>query len=322
MVMAVIQVCLEVAVSSQFLQFGGFVVYGLSFTLVSSSSVIYWFANMNFKVQTCLLLLCILFFENVRSAKIGSVLVTGANRGLGLEFVRQFSQLEDAPDYIFATYRNESTLQELNKIQLSSKKAQVILIKLDVRFLEQIKAAKEQVEQVVGDRGLNLLINNAGVLEILEFPNLTFESMEFMFRTNTAAPVIVTQVFLPLLQAASRTSNLDGKSVSKAAVIGITSMTSSIQKTGAEFPQDLIVAGYKISKAGFNMAMRIMAAEVTNHDILVCNIEPGWVKTDMGTQDAPLEPSESIGAMIETFGKLDETDQGAFINRFGETFPF
>ncbi|KAG8178604.1 hypothetical protein JTE90_022395 [Oedothorax gibbosus] len=277
---------------------------------------------MNVKVNTCLLLLCILFIENVRSAKIGSVLVTGANRGLGLEFVRQFSQLEDAPDYIFATYRNESTLQELKKIQQSSKQAQVILIKLDVRFLEQIKAAKEQVEQVVGNRGLNLLINNAGVNQILEFPNITYENMEFHFRTNTVGPVIVTQVFLPLLQAASSTSNLDGKSVSKAAVIGITSMTSSIQRTGTEFSQDLIVPGYKISKAGFNMGMRIMSAEVTSHDILVCNIEPGWVKTDMGTPYAPLEPSESIGAMIETFGKLDETYQGAFINRFGERNPF
>ncbi|KAG8178603.1 hypothetical protein JTE90_022394 [Oedothorax gibbosus] len=277
---------------------------------------------MNVKIHICLLLLCILFIENVRSAKIGSVLVTGANRGIGLEFVRQFSQLEHAPDYIFATYRNESTLQELNKIKQSSKQVQVILIKLDVRFLEQIKAAKEQVEQIVGDRGLNLLINNAGVQQEGKFPNITYENMEFLFRTNTAAPVIVTQVFLPLLQAASSSSNLDGKSVSKAAVIGITSMTSSIERTGKEFTQDLIIAGYKISKAGFNMAMRIMSAEVTSHDILVCNIEPLWVKTDMGGPDGPLEPSESIGAMIETFGKLDETYQGAFINRFGERNPF
>lgn len=75
-------------------------------------------------------------------------------------------------------------------------------------------------------------------------------------------------------------------------------------------------------QAGLNMAMRIIAALVKDDELLVVNIEPGWVRTDMGGEMADLSPEESIGDMIRTFGKLNETHHGFYINRFGIMNPY
>ncbi|KAG8178605.1 hypothetical protein JTE90_022396 [Oedothorax gibbosus] len=254
--------------------------------------------------------------------KIGSVLVTGANRGIGLEFVRQFSQLDDAPDFIFATYRSEKTVQELNEIKEKSK-SRMILIKMDVTVLEEIKASKKKIEELVGDRGLNLLINNAGVMRMEGFPNITSDGLEFIFKSNTVSCIMVTQVMFPLLETAASKSGIKGMSMSKAAVLNMTSKTGSIQDTGVKFVEDLIVPGYKISKAALNMGMRIIAAEVKDKNILVVNMCPGWVKTDMGDRNlAEIEPEVSIGDILETLPKLGENHHGSYTDRFGQKYPY
>ncbi|GIY00012.1 hypothetical protein CDAR_79671 [Caerostris darwini] len=80
--------------------------------------------------------------------------------------------------------------------------------------------------------------------------------------------------------------------------------------------------GYSISKAALNMAMRVIACTVKDQGILVVNISPGWVKTDMGTSQAVLEVSESISAMMETMQRLNETHHGSFLDRNGNVIPF
>ncbi|GBM33647.1 hypothetical protein AVEN_203688-1 [Araneus ventricosus] len=128
---------------------------------------------------------------------------------------------------------------------------------------------------------------------------------------------------LPLLERAAQLHGDTGAlSVSKATVLNMASMTGSIANTGVIFRRDLIIPAYKMSKAALNMAMRVFATTVKDRGILVITMCPGWVKTDMGTDKAVLEPEESIGTMIRTLPKLNESHHGTFIDRTGNPYPY
>ncbi|GIX94671.1 uncharacterized protein CDAR_62031 [Caerostris darwini] len=253
---------------------------------------------------------------------VESVLVTGANRGIGLEFVKQLLRLPKPPHYVFATYRDEKSIQALEEVKKAYKQTQVVLIKMDIGKTNEIENAKKVVEEIVGDKGLNLLINNAGILKMQVFQEISEENLLRHFSTNTIGPVMVLKEMLPLLQksAARKTS---GMKVSRAAVLNVSATLGSM---GAR--NDLVQAklmetmGYSISKAALNMAMRVIACTVKDQGILVVNISPGWVKTDMGTSQAVLEVSESISAMMETMQRLNETHHGSFLDRNGNVIPF
>ncbi|KFM72224.1 putative oxidoreductase, partial [Stegodyphus mimosarum] len=252
--------------------------------------------------------------------EVKSVFVTGANRGIGLEFVRQLVALPIPPRYVFATYRNPDTIQALKDIKSSSKNSEVVLIQMDVTKLE-IGAARKIVEEHVGEDGLTLLINNAGVAEMQPFPNVTTDNLLKHFNVNTVGPIMIFQDLYPTLLKAAEHSN-SGMSVNRAMVLNITSMAGSITRAGKEFVQDLVVPGYKISKAGLNMAMRCFAANVKDKGILIVMMCPGWVKTDMGSERGEITVEESISAMLQTLPKLNDTHQGLYMDRFGNGYPF
>jgi len=257
--------------------------------------------------------------------EVQSVFVTGANRGIGLEFVRQLVKLPKPPRFVFATYRNVDTRKELKDLREASKdRTQILLIKMDVTNLNEVRAAKKIAEDMVGDSGLNLLICNAGYLKTEEFPNITEENMILHFKTNTVAPVIVFQEFLPLLQkAADHPSNKSsGMSMTRAGVLNISSLGGSIAETGGSFPRFPAVLPYKTSKAGLNMAMRDISTFLKEKEVLVVQMCPGWVKTDMGGDMAQLEPSESISTMLKTLSTLNESHHGSFVNRHGNPIAF
>ncbi|GFQ75251.1 uncharacterized protein TNCT_586441, partial [Trichonephila clavata] len=179
--------------------------------------------------------------------KIESVMVTGANRGIGLEFVRQLIDLSEPPRYIFATYRNADSLKELKEIEESSIKTQVILIKMDVTDNEEVSVVKSIIESTVEERGLNLLINNAGVAQTQAFPTITSENLEFHFKVNTEGPILILQTMLPSLEKAAKFHG-EGMSASRAMVLNISSELGSICNTSVNYLHDLDDAGYKISK--------------------------------------------------------------------------
>ncbi|GFS93666.1 uncharacterized protein NPIL_176161 [Nephila pilipes] len=254
--------------------------------------------------------------------EVDSVLVTGANRGIGLEFVRQLVALPKPPRFVFATYRDRNSVEALKKIRETTKGTQVLLIKMDIREADQIEAARKIVEDMVGDRGLNLLINNAGALKWTGFPEITEEDLLFHFSTNTVGPVMVLKEMLPLLQRAA-TQKSAGMSVSRAAVLNISSMGGSITSLTEQTPKEFLkVMGYRTSKAALNMAMKVVALTVKEKGVLVVNMCPGWVKTDMGSERADLEVTDSISTMLKTLSQLDESHHGAFLDRKGETIPF
>ncbi|GBN98230.1 hypothetical protein AVEN_274396-1 [Araneus ventricosus] len=172
-------------------------------------------------------------------------MVTGANRGIGLEFVRQLVKLPQPPRFVFATYRNESTVQNLKEIQDKYKETQVVLIQMDISKISDIESAKIIIEENVGEKGLNLLINNAGAARFLSFPEITEEDMLFHFTTNAVGPVMVLKVMLPLLKksAAQKTSDMN---VSRAAVINISTTMGSLTELIDGQPREwLQVFGYR-----------------------------------------------------------------------------
>ncbi|GFQ88465.1 uncharacterized protein TNCT_615921 [Trichonephila clavata] len=130
------------------------------------------------------------------------------------------------------------------------------------------------------------------------------------------------KTMLPSLEKAAKFHG-EGMSASRAMVLNISSELGSICNTSVNYLHDLDDAGYKISKAALNMAMRIIAAKVKDKGILVVNMCPGWVKTDMGDKEkAELEPQESIANMLQTLPTLNESHHGTYMNRLGKPIPF
>ncbi|XP_031471126.1 short chain dehydrogenase gsfK-like [Phasianus colchicus] len=157
-----------------------------------------------------------------------SALVTGANRGIGLGFVQHLLALPNPPEWVFATCRDPKgqRAQELQK--LAAKHPNLVVVPLEVTDPASIKAAAASVGERLKGSGLNLLINNAGILKANRLDNETLKDMSEVYTTNTIAPLLLSQAFLPLLKKAAQGSPGSGMSSSKAAIINMSSTGGSI----------------------------------------------------------------------------------------------
>ncbi|KAM3870258.1 C-signal [Diretmus argenteus] len=251
-----------------------------------------------------------------------SVLVTGASRGLGLQIVNSLATGGFSPGKIIAATRSPEAAQELQK--LSETHPNIHVIALDVVSQESIEEAVEVVGQLVQDKGLNCLINNAGINVVADFQTVTAEMMMENFRTNSVAPLMITKAFLPLLkQASSRggAGGAGGMGIQRAAVINVSSLMGSIEHNWGERAK-LKWIPYRTSKTALNMVSRSMAVDLEPDRILCMAIHPGWVRTDMGGPEAPLSPEQSISSILSVIGGLTEKDHGSFLNYTGEPLPW
>ncbi|KAL8194861.1 UNVERIFIED_CONTAM: hypothetical protein K2H54_037256, partial [Gekko kuhli] len=248
-----------------------------------------------------------------------SVLVTGSNRGIGLELIRQLVGNSKRPEWIFATCRDPEgpRAQELKK--LAAQHHEVKIIALDVTDPSSIQAAVTKVTDLLKGAGLNLLINNAGMAKSRTMESETAEDMAEVYKNNVIGPMMVTQAFLPLLRKASRESRQKGMSCSKAAIVNVSSEGGSITNI---FIFDLMaVVGYRCSKAALNMLTRCQSLGYAEDEILCIALHPGWVQTDMGGSAAPMPVDASVRAILNTLGRLSEKDNGTFVNWEGAVVP-
>jgi NAD(P)-dependent dehydrogenase (short-subunit alcohol dehydrogenase family) len=237
------------------------------------------------------------------------VVVTGANRGLGLEFA---GQLAAVGDEVVATARHPKTADELNKLAATSD-GRVTVVSLDVGDPADIEAAALHV----GERfdAVDVLINNAGIWTAPDMPDrassgqladLRPDAVAEVLRINTVAPLAVTQALAPRLAAARR-----------ALVVNLSSGLGSIQGTTRRGN-----LAYGMSKAALNMLTRQLAAELAGQGTIVVSMSPGWVATDMGGASAPLEPAESVKGMLNVLDALTPAQSGSFLDHAGAVLPW
>ncbi|XP_041652557.1 C-factor isoform X2 [Cheilinus undulatus] len=262
---------------------------------------------------------CAMNFKNC-----GSVLVTGASRGLGLQIVDSLANGGFSPGKIIATSRHPASAQKLQ--ELAAKHPNIHIIPLDVVKQDSIEKCVEEVGQLVQEDGLNCLINNAGINVVADFNTVTTEKMIENFHTNAVAPLMITKAFLPLLKKAAQGGQGGGGAgsmgIQRAAVINMTSLLGSVELNWGERANNFKWYPYRTSKSALNMVSRCMAVDLEPDGILCMAIHPGWVRTDMGGSEAPLSPDESISSILSVIGGLTEKDHGSFLNFTGEVLPW
>lgn len=228
-----------------------------------------------------------------------TILVTGANRGLGLEFVRQYA----AEGWtIHACCRDPDGAGDLNNIAAAN--AGVTVHKLDVADFDAI----DRLDKTLNGEPIDVLLNNAGVGggDRQGFMNDDFEAWSRTFRINTMAPLRMTEAFVGNVASSER----------KVVVIVSTIMASM---TG-DMSGGLHL--YRTSKAAVNMVMRLLSVDLEARGITTFSLHPGWVRTDMGGAGATLSPEESIAGIRRVIAAAGPETNGRFMTWDGKELPW
>lgn len=236
-----------------------------------------------------------------------NVLITGANRGIGFEFARQY-----AADgwHVVATCRNPDRADELQK--LARQNPSLKIEKLDVTDCSAIEALAKKLEALA----IDVLINNAGIISGGAYtgfndgdndPRQIFgniDSAEWLkvLQTNSVAPVMISQAFLPHIKR--------GKEKKLAM---ISSRCGSLSDN--DFPE---FVAYDTSKAALNMAMRNISSTLRPDGIAVLSLHPGWVQTDMGGDKANIAAQACVSGMRQVIANLTLDQSGSFLRYNGD----
>ena len=230
---------------------------------------------------------------------MATILVTGANRGLGIEFVEQY--LNEGNEVI-ATYRNENSSMDL--IEMGNERSNLKLLQLDVSSNKSLNSFAENL----GDSPIDIFINNAGVYgpRNSSFGNVDEENWIPAIKINAIAPILLTQLIIKNIR-----SGADKK------LIFVTSKMGSIDdnKGGGAYV-------YRSSKTALNAVVKSLSVDLENEGIVVALIHPGWVKTDMGGPNALIDKDTSVRGMTEVISNLDISSTGNFYNYDGSIIPW
>lgn len=233
------------------------------------------------------------YADSLPATNAPTVLITGANRGLGLEFARQFA----ADGWkVIGTARKPEQADELNALSVE-------VAQLDVVDQASVDALAESLD----GRPIDLLINNAGIFpRVNKIEEIDFDDYSRTIAVNTLGPVRVTRALLPNLRRG------DGRKI-----VNITSRLGSISLN--DFG---VFYGYRESKAALNMFTKSLAIELGDEEFTCLTIHPGWVKTDMGGENADLTPEESVSGMRAVIQRLGPSDSGTYWAYSGEEVPW
>ena len=225
-----------------------------------------------------------------------SVLITGANRGLGLEFTRQYA----ADGWrVFAACRDPAGARDLAAVE-----GDVSAETLDVDDGPQVAALANKLS----GQPIDVLINNAGIYgpKDVTRDTVVYDAWGQVFRTNAMSPLAVSAAF-----AANVAQGGQKK------IITLSSIMGSIAENDSS--GDFI---YRSSKAAVNAVMKSLARDLKSEGITVAVLHPGWVRTDMGGPDASIEAPESVTGMRAVIAGLKESDSGRFLNYDGTEIPW
>jgi len=230
----------------------------------------------------------------VASAETGpTVLVTGANRGIGLEYARQFA----AKGYkVIGTARDPADAKGLSAVATRVEQ-------LDVTDAASVAALARRLQGVP----IDILVNNAGVFDRKDVTvdKVDFAMMEQTLAVNTLGPLRVTQALLPSLRAGKRKT-----------IVSMSSQLGSIEGSNGRW------YAYRTSKAALNQINKTLGAELAPEGFTCVVLHPGWVRTDMGGAGATYAPQESVSGLIAVIEKLGPTDNGRFYDFKGNAIPW
>ena len=221
-------------------------------------------------------------------------LVTGANRGLGLEFTRQ---LLERGERVIATCRQPGRALELTRLA-AAHPGHLTVLPLELPDARSIAELAREIEAL--DLAFGLVVNNAGLSIAGErWGSIELASLQLAFGANAAGPLLLAQALTPSLTDGAKVVNLSSR-------LGSIAATTTLQ-----------TPSYAISKAALNMATRLMAAALAEHGATVVAFSPGWVRTDMGGASAPLSAPESVASMLRVIEELSRADRGRFLGHDG-----
>ncbi|WP_298439890.1 SDR family oxidoreductase [uncultured Ferrimonas sp.] len=222
-----------------------------------------------------------------------TTLITGANRGIGLEFVRQ---LLNRGDQVIACCRNPEHATELSAIA-AAHPHQLELVGLDVAQPQQLQG----LQAYLGERRIDTLINNAGVYgpKGVAFGSLNSEGFDEVMNVNVLAPVLLVQALADNL----------GRSSKVAILSSMMGSISDNQKGGAYF--------YRASKSAVNAIGKSLAQDLAPRGIAVMLLHPGWVQTEMGGPNALIDTHTSVSGMLQVIDALTIQTSGEFRNYDG-----
>jgi NAD(P)-dependent dehydrogenase (short-subunit alcohol dehydrogenase family) len=222
-----------------------------------------------------------------------TILIVGASRGLGLEFVRQFSA---------AGWRAIGTVRDMARgADVSKAGGEVYLCDVtDPASVERLGArlAKDSID---------VLVCNAGIYSGRDWKlgGTDYADFEQILRTNTLAPLRVVEALVePVARGAQ-----------KKIVLMSSRMGSNAQSSGGSMP-------YRVSKAALNSVAKNLSIELAPRGITTVCTHPGWVRTDMGGASAAIDPAESIAGLRKVIEGLKPSDNGKFFNYDGSELPW
>ena len=228
-------------------------------------------------------------------------LVTGGNRGLGLEFVRQ---LLARGERVVAGCRQPGRAAALNALA-GEHPGRLHVLPLDVADPRSIAELARELPLLGDDAPLDLLVNCAGVLHSGErFGSLQAATLDDSLRTNAIGPLLLTQTLAPRLADGARVANLSS----------ILGSIASVSRFGTP--------SYAISKAAQNMATVQLAQALAPRGIVVLALHPGWARTDMGGDQATVPVADSVAGLLRVIDAARAADSGTFRDWRGRTLPW
>ena len=223
-----------------------------------------------------------------------SVLITGANRGIGFELARQYA---DEHWRVLACCRAPERGRALQQLDVE-------IHQLDVAEPASIAALKS----AIGDVSIDLIINNAGVGggDHQSFGDIDYAAWERTLITNTFGPYRIIEAFIDNVATST------GKTIAN-----ISSRMGSIRcyEAGGEYI-------YRSSKTALNMVVHNLSIDLKARGVTLLAIHPGWVSTDMGGSDAPIDPSDSAQSIRRSIEGCDRDQSGSFVNYDGAPIPW
>jgi len=229
-----------------------------------------------------------------------SALITGANRGLGLEFAQQY--LADGWQ-VYAACRDPASASELRRLA-ENIEGKLQILAMDVTDPVSVHAAAAELD----GRAIDLLLNNAGIIgpRGQTIGNIDYKAWAEVFAVNTMGPMRVSEAFVEHVARSDRKL--------------IITLTSGMGSIADNTSGGSII--YRSSKAAVNMVVRSLAIDLAPRGITCAVINPGWVRTDMGGTNATLEPAESISRIRRLITNFGLGQSGKFYNHTGREYPW